>query len=176
MAQRNIEISALHEWLIYDPTSGILTWRKRGIPKWDAKWAGRIAGSLHSTGHWRVTVAYRRYYAHRIAWAMTHGKWPEQQVDHRDGDRLNNRICNLRLATNGENQQNVAIKKSNKSGFVGVVWFKPKQRWRAEIRANNRAYHLGYFDDPESAHAAYVQAKKRLHAFNPSIRGGGVRL
>lgn len=170
---RSIPVPELRKLIDYDPGSGTFTWRTRKLPKWDAKFAGKTAGSVAATGYVTLRIMDRAYLAHRVAWAMVTGEWPGSlQIDHIDGDRSNNRIANLRLATNAENAQNTGARSRNTSGYLGVVWFKPKRKWKAEIRAGGRYRHLGYFDDPAEAHAAYVSAKRELHWFSPEIRGG----
>lgn len=84
-------------------------------------------------------------------------------TDHVDGDGLNNRRSNLRPATQVQNLWNQRKPVNNTSGFKGVSWNKEKARWRAQIRFNGPRVHLGYFDTPEAAHAAYVEASARLH-------------
>jgi hypothetical protein len=76
---------------------------------------------------------------------------------------------NLRVGTHGENSQNLKLYKNNTSGFTGVT-FSKWGKWRAEIWVSGRAYHLGYFDTPELAYAAYLEGKRRLHAFQPTPR------
>jgi hypothetical protein len=85
------------------------------------------------------------------------------QIDHIDGDGLNNRKSNLRLATRCENNRNRKINKNNTSGLKGVFWIASRKRWRAEIKADGKKINLGYFNTPEAAHAAYVAASERLH-------------
>ena len=85
------------------------------------------------------------------------------EVDHIDGDGLNNRKSNLRIATRVENRQNSRRQNNNTSGYKGVCWHKGHSKWRAQIRLNNKRTHLGYFDCPKEAHAAYCEASVRLH-------------
>jgi hypothetical protein len=85
------------------------------------------------------------------------------QVDHRDGDGLNNRRANIRAATVAENQYNGRVRVDNLSGFKGVS-FRPKEnKWVAFIRANGRNNYLGIFPTPEDAHAAYAKASAQMH-------------
>jgi hypothetical protein len=85
------------------------------------------------------------------------------QIDHIDGDGLNNRKSNLRLATRSENARNRRINKNSTSGLKGASWVESRKRWRAEIRADGKQIHLGYFNTPEAAHAAYVAASEKMH-------------
>ena len=83
-------------------------------------------------------------------------------IDHRDGDRANNRWDNLRCATRSENNANRALQRNNCSGFKGVSLKSGK--WRARIRKHGRLFALGVFQTPQAAHAAYVAAARRLFA------------
>ena len=84
-------------------------------------------------------------------------------VDHINGDGLDNRRANLRLATSAGNAHNRRINKNNLSGFKGVRWNKAAQKWQAQIALGGKDHYLGLFDAPEAAHAAYVEAATRLH-------------
>jgi hypothetical protein len=104
-------------------------------------------------------VGRRAYYAHRLAWLHVHGRHPDGHIDHINGDKTDNRIANLRECSAGENIRNQPCRAA--CGFKGV---RPnKKRWSARIRVNNRKYHLGTFDTPEEAGAAYDEACLRLH-------------
>lgn len=85
------------------------------------------------------------------------------QVDHKDGDGLNNRRLNLRLCLNGENPRNIGIPKHNASGYLGVSWKADRGKWQASIKANGKSKHLGYFLDPVEAATAYDGAAIKLH-------------
>ncbi len=85
---------------------------------------------------------------------------PDERVDHKDGNNLNCRRDNLRVTNHAGNMQNSRRRKNNKSGYKGVWWHKDAHAWQAQIRVNGKAVHLGYFDTPEAAHAAYCNAAK----------------
>jgi hypothetical protein len=85
-----------------------------------------------------------------------HNEHPPHEIDHINECKSDNRICNLRKATSGENKQNVTLKKNNKSGAKGVVWCTTKNKWKAQIGKNKKSYSLGYFFDFEDA----VKARK----------------
>ena len=111
----------------------------------------------------RITVGGKRYPAHRVAWLYIHNVWPIVDVDHINGNREDNRICNLRLATRAENLRNSKRHKDNKSGYKGVCRdsrLKGNQ-WRATIWVDGKLKHLGYFATPEAAHLAYCDAAER---------------
>jgi hypothetical protein len=153
----------LRELLHYDPETGVFTRiaRVRGTRP------GAVAGSMTSKGYRQVRIDGRQYQAHRLAWLYMTGEWPADQIDHRDGDPANNRFDNLRAATHAENQQNRAPPKNSTSGLIGASWQQRSRRWVAQIDAGGRQVYLGLFDTPEEAHAAYLSAKARLHAFQP---------
>jgi hypothetical protein len=96
---------------------------------------------------------------HRLIMAVG----PEQKVDHRDRNPLNNCRSNLRVATKVENARNRSAQRNNKSGLKGVSFVKKTGRWRATINVDGRQQGLGSFVTPEEAHEAYVLAAKRLH-------------
>ena len=88
---------------------------------------------------------------------------PDGQVDHEDGDGLNNQRINLRLATHTENQCNRGPNINNTSGFKGVTWDQRERLWKAQIKVNRTNIHLGYFVNPKDAADAYDNAAIRLH-------------
>lgn len=85
------------------------------------------------------------------------------EIDHIDGDGLNNRRSNLRCATTAQNQYNQRLAAHNTSGFKGVSWHKRDKAWTANIKFDGRKRFLGYFSTPEDAHAAYCRASAELH-------------
>jgi hypothetical protein len=157
------------ELLSYDPETGLFSWKVRRPGK-GASPGVWFAGTQMVQGHLQIRIDRRTYYAHRLAWLLAHGRWPSEQIDHRNGNRADNRLANLRECTHGENQQNRAIGRNNTSGFLGVSWFSPSQKWMSKIRLHGRLQHLGYYDSPEAAHEAYLIAKSRLHEFQPIPR------
>lgn len=109
-------MSDLDKVFKYDPLTGLITWN---IGK---KRKGKEAGCIHKTLNYRV-IGYKRktYYAHRIAWFITYGRWPTHPLDHINGDRGDNRITNLREVTATENQKNMKLFSTSSSGVVGVT-------------------------------------------------------
>jgi hypothetical protein len=103
------------------------------------------------------------YTAHRLAWLYVHGNWPAHQLDHINKNRSDNRLCNLREATNAENAQN-RKRSDNKTGYTGVN--QENNKWKAEIKLNYKTIRLGLFETPEEAYSAYLSAKHGLHPFS----------
>jgi hypothetical protein len=116
-------------------------------------------------------VLGKRYYAHRLAWLYEYGEFPEKIIDHIDGNRTNNSIHNLRdvsQALNSQNQKEARI--DNGTGYLGVTFDKrprtAKYRARIGITGCAKRICLGYFETPELAHLAYLDAKRKLHPGN----------
>lgn len=103
--------------------------------------------------------------AHRLIWLHQYGTWPEGVIDHIDGDPLNNRLCNLRDVPQGVNAQNQRKARSDNrsTGLLGAYRRKDTGRFTSRIKSNGKYLSLGQFDTAEEAHAAYVDAKRRLH-------------
>ncbi len=148
----NIPIEELHRQLRYDAETGKIFWRT-GTPCYAP---GRETGAGTSGGYRQVVINRCVIRAHRVAWALHYGHWPESQIDHINRDRADNRIVNLRLATNGQNARNRTAQSNNKCGLKGVSRY--RNRWRATIFANGKQCNIGYFDDLNEAHAAYQAA------------------
>jgi hypothetical protein len=147
----------LHEVLDYDPETGIFTnilWRPHAI-------VGRQAGYLDEAGYIRIGIDGTYYRAHRLAWFYVHGVWPPNQIDHINRRRDDNRIANLRKATQHENSRNCSVYKSNIRGLKGVRKH-VGGRWEARIRYNKRLQYLGLFDKIEDALDAYAKATREL--------------
>jgi len=144
--------------LSYDPDTGVLTWRVARSP---SVCAGTRAG-VCVRGYVRVRLLYTTYAAHRLAWLITFGKWPNGDLDHINHVKDDNRIANLREATDSQNGANRLINRNSTSGFKGVYWHRGHERWYAHIKVSGRRHFLGSYDDPSEAHAAYVRAANEL--------------
>ncbi len=155
----SLTIERLRECLSYDSNTGVFTWLLSG-----AGWVrpGDVAG-WESHGYRRIHIDKKYYYAHRIAWFYIHGEWPKEQIDHIDGDRCNNRIVNLRAATNSENAYNKKMTRRNTSGHKGVYFHKAAKKWTAMIRSKSGHIYLGLYKTKELAHAAYADAAMKYH-------------
>ena len=122
----DISVKFIRDTLDYNPETGVLSWKERKDRKvnWNHRWTGKTAGHVHEvTGHIIIQIKGRSAYgAHRLAWVHYYGEWPKDQIDHIDGNRQNNRISNLRCATNSENNRNRGPQSNNLSGYKGVSW------------------------------------------------------
>jgi hypothetical protein len=142
----------LQEYLHYNPLTGVFIWLEalsRNMPP------GDIAGTNNHRGYRIISIYGRKYQAHRLAWLYTHGTWPKDQIDHINGNGLDNRIANLREATAHQNSSNVKLPKDNTSHFRGVVWHRRVKKWQAQISVRGVTKYLGCFPTPEAASAVY---------------------
>lgn len=140
----------------YDPLSGELRWaQKRGGPIS----VGDLAGSIDGNGHRTVSCQGKTYPSTHIIWAIVHGRWPTAQIDHRNRQRSDDRLDNLREATTFQNASN----RSFKTGTKGVSYHRGSGKFHARIVSKNRLHFLGSFDDEEAAARAYDAAAKELH-------------
>lgn len=165
MAKADLTAQRLRELLHYEPDTGIFTRKVRTAQRHQVgDRADFVVTSGGTKGYHRVTVDSVRYLAHRLAWFYVHGEWPVNDIDHWDTDRGNNRIKNLRDVTNQVNRENMRTpRKDNKSGFLGVVFHAPTCQWRARIQVDRKVKHIGLYPSAEEAHAAYLEAKRRMH-------------
>ena len=154
----------LRQLLDYDPDTGVFTWRacacrriRAGTP------AGGALGS-----YTRIVIDYRSHAAHRLAFLYCTGEMPIGEVDHIDGNGFNNSWVNLRDCNRSQNQQNRAVKKSSRSGLIGVTTL--KTGYQAFIQLNGNKVYLGRYSTAQAAHQAYCEAKYNAHTFNPIPR------
>lgn len=152
----------------YDHESGEFTWRnphKQGPAKVGAK-AGTIkwCGSIGSKRPYLYIHFGRKWYrAHRLAWLYMTGEWPDDQIDHINTDTLDNRFCNLRQATQRQNNYNQNINSKNTSGVKGVSWGKTRNLWMARTKIDGKAVNLGRFSTIEAAEKKVREAREKWH-------------
>ena len=147
----------------YNPETGNFIWKIKPNKKLPI---GTVAGTIVN-GYRRIHYQGKLYGAHRLAWLYVHGAFPENLIDHINGDGLDNRIANLREANFFENAQNITKpQKNNSHGYLGITFDKRKKLWRARIGVNGTRRYIGKFKSPEEAYNAYLSAKRELHPFN----------
>lgn len=134
----------LHEAIDYNPETGDFVWKVRPEhhfkrsnqhKSWNNRYSGTVAGKVDNNGYLNIKVNYQLHRAHRLAWFYIKGFWPDF-LDHKDGDKLNNRFDNFRNTTRTINNQNACKRKDNSSGVTGVHWDKSKNSWTAAISVN----------------------------------------
>ena len=153
-------IERLRELIEYDAEAGLLLWRLRSDNRWNARFAGKAVGYSETNGYLATAIDGRRFMVHRLAWKFHFGTEPPLLIDHRDGDRLNNRPENLREADNSTNQANSKLRK-DAAPLKGAHWNRFRGYWQSAIKIEGRTISLGRFETAEAAHAAYVEAAKR---------------
>lgn len=153
----------LRQRLRYESETGRLIWRYYELmpTRWNSRWAEVAAGRISQCGYSQVSIYGKRYPAHRIIWAMEYGVWPNGEIDHIDGNRLNNRLNNLREVSRTENSRNMALRVDSTSGATGVCWDKNRNKWIAQIRVNRLRINLGRFAVFEDALNARKAAEVR---------------
>jgi hypothetical protein len=164
--------SRLRNLLRYNPESGSIVWMERGASEDDRpsrratfnkQFAGKEAFTAISCGYRVGRVFDRMYKMHRVVWAIYYGEWPEKNVDHINGNKLDNRIQNLRLVDHVENARNAKTHSHNTSGHRGVHWYKAYGKWSAYIQVKGRNICLGYFLEKQDAISARLAAEEKYN-------------
>lgn len=160
----------MRAWIDYDPENGKLTWRYRDISffkneksykSFNTRFPGTPAlASASGRGYLMGRIQEQTCMAHRAAWAIYHGVWPQGEIDHINGIRFDNRIQNLRDVSRSVNAKNVR-RKPGASGIYGVIWDKKMKRWRVTIYNNGRCIHLGCAKDLEQARIMRIAAQEK---------------
>lgn len=154
----------------YDADTGVLLWKPREnvggtdhlTKVWNMRFANKEAGAMTGNGYRAIIISPKRYLAHRIIWLMETGEWPTKYIDHKDGNKLNNRMSNLRQATHSQNMCNVGVKATNTTGIKGISFDKRQQSYCWEVCANG-ARKRGRCKSLEQAIAAHKNAAAELH-------------
>ena len=152
-----MNINELKSLLSYEPDTGVIRWIAKGKGRIKKKEAGTL---LHS-GYAGICIGPKRWQSHRIAWALHYGEWPKDQIDHINGIRTDNRICNLREASNAQNGKNLGLSKANTSGHKGVCFDKQTSKWRAIIKVNFKQINIGRYADLQDAIDARIAAEQQ---------------
>lgn len=156
----------LRQLLRYEPETGKLFWLARsgdtrGERYFNTRYSGKEALTGGCKGYRVGSIGNAAVKAHRVAWAIYYGEWPQGFIDHINGDRADNRITNLRVVDHAGNGRNRRPGANNRSGVLGVGWNKRHKKWRASIRHNGELIYLGAFEAKEDAVAARLEAEKR---------------
>jgi len=126
--------------------------------------SGSRAGCVNKSGYLIVTIDSKSYRLARIIWILLFGFIPAGFfVDHINGNKTDNRLCNLRLATNKQNQENRPAPKNTTSGYRGVCWHKTAQKWMARVCHHGKRETIGFFDTAESAYEAYKARVQQIY-------------
>lgn len=144
--------------LSYDPDTGIF--KKNALTKYQKE---RFAGTNSGSPYTRICLNRRIYLAHRLAWYYMTGSPPEMLIDHINGNKRDNRFCNLRAADYSQNMMNSKIASSNTSGCKGVSWKNSENKWLATGKFNGKRKYLGYFDNIHDAVLAYKKFAIETH-------------
>lgn len=166
--------SKVKRLFIYNSSTGRLRWNHRPMSDfetkricniWNTRFAGIIAGYVNMSGYIMIAIDGTRYYAHRIAYYLMTNKQIslEVEIDHINGDRSDNRWCNLRLATSAQNNHNRGIGRNNTSNWEGVSYHSLTRKWRSRISCNGKCIYLGLFNEPEPAYLTFLMAKEFYH-------------
>lgn len=168
----NTPAERIRSFVDYHPLTGELYWKDvhPSLAKNDHAYAiykGQYVGNRAfnvdaGKGYLVGSFDGKRHMAHRVAWCLFYGGWPEDQIDHIDGDRANNVISNLRAACNGRNGHNRGMLRSNSSGYKGVS-IQGRFGWRYAIRAGGKRIQKSGFTTPRDAALAYDEKALELH-------------
>lgn len=154
-----MNIERLRDLFDVDVEAGTL---RRKVQAGNKAKASDAVGCQNSKGYLHLQVDRKFLLVHRVIFAIVNGHVPEQ-VDHINGNKLDNRPANLRAATHAENQRNARIRKANTSGVKGVSWLAPRSKWQARCKVNGRDHYLGIFSDLDAAAAAVKSFREHAH-------------
>lgn len=153
-------VDLVRELLTYCPETGVFRWKKTLSNR--AK-TGSQAGAPNGKGYVEIKIDKKVYKAHRLAWLYVYEQDPGQsEIDHKDLNKGNNSIGNLRLVTRKQNNENIPTPKNNTSGIRGVSYQKKDNRWTAYIYHNKKRIHLGSFKDLSLAAMARQNAEAQM--------------
>lgn len=155
-----LDQETLKTLVTYIPETGEFFWKigVRGSTK------EKLAGGK-SDGYTIIRIDKKNYKSHRLAWLFVHGVWPSFEIDHINGVRSDNRLCNIRDVSRCVNAQNLieSMPKRSKDAPLGVSWHRAAKKWRAMIWDGSKNIYLGLFEDADIAHMEYVKAKRLMH-------------
>lgn len=153
----------VHSWLIeniaYCQETGVFTWKKNHF----RSLIGKVAGRKTKDGYWAVYLHGHPFLAHRVVHFFVFGTWPDGPIDHINGDRCDNRFCNLRVVNSFINSENMrSPHRDSETGVLGISRH-GKSGFQAKIQVSGKSVSLGTHKTMELAHAAYLTAKRQLH-------------
>lgn len=158
----------LKEVINYNPETGEFR-RLDRYGKPDHCGAIRTRLNRHTKQYLLIGVDGTQYLAHRLAWLYVYGEWPSPQIDHINGDGLDNRLTNLRLASPSQNRVNADAQKHSRSGVRGIHAIK-SGIYRVQLQKDGRSFHVGYFDNFYDAITARNEAYRQIHGSFARIR------
>lgn len=141
---------------LFTYSDGVLYRKKSG----GGHMSGTVVGWLTTCNgrpYWKTNISGKTTYVHRIVFLLHHGYLPKI-IDHIDGNPTNNRIENLRAATQHQNCANAILSKANTSGYKGVTFNKKMNMWMAQVHVHGKNKNLGCYKDIEDAANAYEKA------------------
>lgn len=156
-----ITVHRLLFMFVYDKERGLLFWKNP--PKFHSQLKGKKAGAVQRRNHtdyWFIKIDGIPRSLHRLIWCIETGSYPKGEIDHVDGNGLNNRFTNLRDVSSRANHQNRQIHR--KGRLIGFTFCKRNKKFRAQISVNGTSHNLGYFKSEEEAHKRYVAELERL--------------
>lgn len=159
----------VQEALDYHPESGLFLWRTQ---RNSHSTPGKLAGCRNSLGYWEIGLNGVTRPAHRLAWVLVHGAFPQCSVDHINGDRCDNRIQNLRLADASRQAMNRGTRSDSATGIKGVRWDAKSRRWVARIGWRGERVIIGRYQSEAEAAAAYDAAAAILFGAFAKPNGG----
>jgi hypothetical protein len=182
-----VSIDIIKEFLVYDKDTGKLYWKVRDVKYfndgerkanacsiWNSRYSGKEAGCPDGSNRIVIRIFKNTFFAHRLAFILMEGREPIEQIDHINGNSLDNRWCNIRECVDYQNKQNLTVRSNSSTKVQGVYFFKKrlKKPYEARIRLRGKKYYLGTFKTAKEAGQAYLEAKQKLHTFQPTPRKG----
>jgi hypothetical protein len=164
----------LKQLITYNKQTGIFIWKYRSenefcsnpaYKKWNTRFANKEAGGIAGRGYWYIKVEKTQQRAHRLAWLYIYGEFPIYELDHIDGNKLNNKIDNLRISSRSQNMQNKRKTSASNSLVILGVRKTPSGKYSSCIGFNKKYKYLGTYETPDEAFNAYVEEKRKIHEF-----------
>jgi hypothetical protein len=152
--------SELKEVLSYDKETGLFTWiKKLGV----RTIIGDVISAINNSGYIHVQINKKKYLGHRLVWLYEFGEFPIEFIDHVDGNRANNRLSNLREASNSQNMMNRKVNTNSKLKTKGVCFHKKLNKFQVACQKNGKRIFLGTFDNLVDAKNAYISFAMKAH-------------